>query len=88
LGTKAQPSDIVEHSGVLTDRLRMMTEVQTSPLLVDHTFPDKELLLLRIGEEANISGCRVSCKRSDDYRVQVYGSDNQAKGLIESINLN
>ena len=85
LGTMAQPSDIVEHSGVLTDRLRMMTEVQTSPLLVDHTFPDKELLLLRIGEEANLSGCRVSCKRSDDYRVQVYGSDTSSSFCVKAV---
>jgi hypothetical protein len=61
----APPYDIVEHSGVLTDLLRMMTEVQASPLLVGHTFPDKELLLLRMAEEANLSGCRVSSKRSD-----------------------
>ena len=84
-GTMAQPSDIVEHSGVLTDRLRMMTEVQTSPLLVDHTFPDKELLLLCIGEEANLSGCRVSCKRSDDYRVQIYGSDSSSSFCVKAV---
>ena len=81
----ATPSDIVEHSGVLTDVLRMMTEVQTSPLLVDHTFPDKELLLLCIGEEANLSGCRVSCKRSDDYRVQVYGSDTSSSFCVKAV---
>mgnify|MGYP006153922695 CR=1 FL=1 len=85
LGTKAQPSDIVEHSGVLTDRLRMMTEVQTSPLLVDHTFPDKELLLLRIAEEVNLSGCWVSCKRSDDYRVQIYGSDSSSSFCVKAV---
>ena len=81
----ATPSDIVEHSGVLTDVLRMMTEVQASPLLVGHTFPDKELLLLRIGEEANISGCRVSCKRSDDYRVQIYGSDSSSSFCVKAV---
>ncbi len=60
LGTNTQ-SDI-EHSGVLISQLRMMTEVQASPLLVSHTFYDKELLLLRIAEEANLSGCPVSSK--------------------------
>jgi hypothetical protein len=78
LGTMTPPSDIVEHSGVLTDLLRMMTEVQASPLLVGHTFPDKELLLLRIAEEANLSGCQVSSKRSGDYRVHIYGSDGSS----------
>jgi hypothetical protein len=42
--------------------------------MLDHTFPTKEVLLLRITEEANFSGCHVSSKRSDDYRVQVVGS--------------
>ena len=53
-----------------------MTEVESSPLMLDHTFPTKEVLLLRITEEANLSGCHVSSKRSDDYRVQVVGSSD------------
>ena len=56
-----------EHTGgVSISQLRMMTEVQASPLVVGHTFYDKEILLLRIAEEANLSGCQVSLKRSDD----------------------
>ena len=65
----------IEHTGVLISQLRMMTEVQASPFVVGHTFYDKEILLLRIAEEANLSGCQVSLKRSDDYRVHGYGSD-------------
>ncbi len=53
-----------------------MAEVESSPLMLDHTFPTKELLLLRITEEANLNGCHVSSKRSDDYRVQVVGSSD------------
>jgi len=63
---------------VLISQLRMMTEVQASPLVVGHTFYDKEILLLRIAEEANLSGCQVSLKRSDDYRVHDYGSDGSS----------
>ena len=48
-----------------------MTEVESSPLLVDHTFPLKERLLLHIAEEANFSGCQVAANRSDDKQVQV-----------------
>jgi hypothetical protein len=54
-------------------QLRPMSEVESSPLLVDHTFPLKELLLLRIAEEANFSGCQVTANRSDNKRVQVIG---------------
>jgi hypothetical protein len=45
VGTDITTSDI-EHSGVLIPQLRMMTEVKASPLLVGHTFPSKEPLLL------------------------------------------
>jgi hypothetical protein len=55
-----------------------MTDVQTSPLVVGHTFQSKELLLLSIGEEANCTGCRVSSRRSDDYRVQVHGCEGSS----------
>jgi hypothetical protein len=72
-GIKTGASDQT-YTGVLNDRLRTMTDVESSPLMLDHTFPTKEVLLLRITEEANLSGCHVSSKRSDDYRVQVLGS--------------
>jgi hypothetical protein len=62
----------------LNDQLRTMTDVESSPLMLDHTFPTKEVLLLRITEEANLSGCHVSSKRSDDYRVQVVGSSDSS----------
>ena len=78
VGTDITTSDI-EHSGVLIPQLRMMTEVKASPLLVGHTFPSKEpLLLMRIAEEANYTGCRVFIKRSDDYRVQCNGCDGSS----------
>jgi hypothetical protein len=55
-----------------------MAEVESSPLMLDHTFPTKEVLLLRITEGANLNSCHVSSKRSDDYRVQVVGSSNSS----------
>ena len=44
LGTNSQFE--IEHTGVLISQLRMMTEVQASPLLVGHTFYDKEILFV------------------------------------------
>ncbi len=64
------------YTGVLNDRLCTMAEVESSPLMLDHTFLMKEVQLLRITEEANLNGCHVSSKRSDDYRVQVVGSSD------------
>ena len=62
------------HTGNLDPQLRTMTSVESNPLLVDHTFPSKEILFIRIAEEANVSGNNVSVKRSDDFRVEVVGS--------------
>ncbi len=68
---KETSSADLEHSGVLYPQLHTMTEVESSPLLVGHTFPVKELLLLCIAKEANLSGCRESAKRSDNKHLQV-----------------
>ncbi len=65
--------DTEHHTGVLTDTLRMMSEVDEFPLQVGHTFPSKELVLIRIAEEANFCGCPVSLVRSDDLRVHAMG---------------
>ena len=65
-------SDIV-FTGVLNDRLRTMKEVEDSPLAVGHTFPSKEILLIRTAEEANLSRCSTSSKRSNDHRLHIHG---------------
>jgi hypothetical protein len=62
------------HTGNLSPQLRNMTSVEKDKLMVNHTFPSKEILLIRIAEEANLSGINVSVKRSDDFRLEVVGS--------------
>ncbi len=75
MGNRTGASDQT-YTGDLNDQLRTMAEDESSPLMLDHTFPTKEVPLLRIAEEANLNGCHVSSKRSDDYRVQVVGSSD------------
>ncbi len=70
--------DLEEHSGVLYPQLCTMTEVESSPLLVDHTFPVTKLSLLCIAEEANFSGCWIAANRSDGKRVQVIGCNGSS----------
>jgi hypothetical protein len=70
------------HTGVLYPQLRNMTSVESDPLLVDHTFPSKDILFIRIAEEANLSGINVSVKRSDDFRVEVVGSKQSKFAVI------
>ena len=57
--------DPEEFSGCLTLGLRTMVDIQNCRLEVNHTFPDKEILVLRVAEEANLRGINFVCTRSD-----------------------
>ena len=52
-------------SGCLLLGLRTMVDVHNCLLEVNHTFPDKEILVLRVAEEANLRGINFVCTRSD-----------------------
>jgi hypothetical protein len=52
-------------SGCLTLGLRTMVDVQKFRLEANHTFPDKDILVLRVAEEANLRGINFVCTRSD-----------------------
>ena len=57
--------DVEGFSGCLTLGLRTMVDVQKCRLEVNHTFPDKEILVLRVAEEANLRGINFVCTQSD-----------------------
>jgi hypothetical protein len=50
----------IEYSGMVDARLWLMLDVEVTPLLKGHTFPTKEILLIRIAEEANCCGCQIA----------------------------
>jgi hypothetical protein len=50
----------IKYSGVVDARLRLMLDVEVTPLLKGHTFPTKEVLLIQIAEEANFCGCQIA----------------------------
>ncbi len=50
----------IEYAGVVDARLRLMSDVEVTPLLKGHTFPTKEILLIQIAEEANFCGCQIA----------------------------
>jgi hypothetical protein len=79
-------------SGCLTTVLRPMTDVQNVRLEVNHNFPDKEMLLMRVAEEANLRGVNVYCARSDlrDYvctgsKFCVRASHTEQNGWMVSV---
>jgi len=65
--------DAEEFSGCLTLGLRTMVDVQKCRLEVNHTFPDKEILVLRVAEEANLRGINFVCARSDLREIKCTG---------------
>jgi hypothetical protein len=50
-----------------------MSDVEVTPLLKGHTFPTKEILLIRIAEEANFCGCQIAIVQSHNYQVYIQG---------------
>jgi hypothetical protein len=47
--------------------------VTNAPLLEGHTFPDKDIVLMRIMEEANLYGVRIKIIRGDGFQVDARG---------------
>ena len=62
------------YTGVCTRTLREMKDVELNPLRKGDTFPNKEILMLRIVEEANLFAVRIQTRRSDLFQLQVYGA--------------
>ena len=70
------------HTGHLSPQLRNMATVEREKMTVNDTFPSKEILLIRIAEEANLTGVNISVKRSDDFRFEVVGSNQSQFAVV------
>ena len=70
---KDEYDDAIVYLGVSTPFLRPMSAVESQPMCVDHTYPSKEVLLLRIAEEANLHNIEVANVRSCNKRVYYDG---------------
>ena len=62
-----------EFTGYMSPTIRPMTEVEAMGLKKNHTFNDKNILLLRIAEEANLRGIRLHVLKSNSMSVHVRG---------------
>ena len=63
-----------QFTGVCSRTLREMKDVELHPLRKGDTFLNKELVMLRIAEEANLFAIRIQTRRSDLFQLQVYGA--------------
>jgi hypothetical protein len=62
-----------KYSGCLHPTLRRMAEVEQHRLQVGHTFPDIDILKLRVAEEANLRGITFYSPRSKVRQLRCYG---------------
>ena len=61
------------YTGCLHPTLRPMSIVEGNRLRVGHTFPDIEVLKLRVAEEANLRGISYHTTRSEIRQLRCYG---------------
>jgi hypothetical protein len=62
-----------------------MQEVDSHPLLAEHTFPGKDILHLRIAEEAMYCGIATRINRSDDTNFTVVGVNFYVRALFTTV---
>ena len=73
-------------SGCLALVLRPMSEVQQGRMEANQMFPDREILAMRVAEEANLRGINFVCSRSDlRYYKCTPGQDFQSLLITQSI---
>jgi hypothetical protein len=60
-------------SGCLAPFLRPMADVQKGRLEANHTFPDKNILLMRVAKEANLREVNLFCAMSDLHEYMCTG---------------
>jgi len=71
-GSSTENKDPAEFTGVIDDQLRPMSRVKDYRLEKGHTFPSKEILWLRIAEEANLGSKYLTTYRSDAFHLIVF----------------
>ena len=60
----------------VTPTLRPMAQVINFHLKKGHTFPDKDLIVLRIAEEASFCSISFQTDKSDELKLYCRGSDD------------
>jgi hypothetical protein len=67
--------DEKDYTGDVTPTLHPMAQVINYHLKLGHTFPDRDLVVLRIVEEANYRGILFQTKKSDELKLYCCGPD-------------
>ena len=68
-------------TGDVSPVMRTMVQVSTEPLQVGHNFPTRDIMLLRVLEEANLYGVYVTISRSDSLQFLASGNNFLVTGV-------
>ena len=70
--------DAAALTGVLANKIRLQSQVEESPMKVGHSYShNKEIVFLRIAEEADSNGCMISIGRSCPKHVMATGARDE-----------
>ena len=64
-----------DYDGCNLDRLRTMVEVEAHPLMAGHSFSSRDIMYLRVAEEANLRAIVIKINRSNDQHFVATGID-------------
>jgi hypothetical protein len=73
---KGELFDKKNYTGDVTPTLRPMAQVIDFHLKLGHTFPDRDLVVLHIAEEANYRGNLFQTEKSDELKQYCRGPDS------------
>ena len=76
---RAGIADLIQYTGDSTRTLRLMSVVQQRRLMSGESFETKDILRMRIAEEANLGNKEITTVRSDKYQLLVVGEDFYVK---------
>ena len=70
--SNVNPSD---YKGCNLDRIQTMEEVEAHPLMAGHSFSSRDIMYLRVTEEANLRSIVIKINRSDNQQFVATGID-------------
>lgn len=74
--TRGNSFEDAEYTGDLTPILCPIASVHSSHLKLGQTFPDWDLIILRVAEEANYCGISFSTNKNDDLKLHCNGPNS------------
>ncbi len=88
MNVSPQKQVVTDHRGDQFPHICLMTVVENSPLMTGHIFAEKDTMMIRIGEEANLCNIRVKVLKSCKMQYEVYGDRFYVKVVFDELKSN